>query len=395
MNTSSSPSGAFVPGARAQREPTGRGVLDGLRLAVKDLIDVGGTLTTCGNPEWAASHAVPAQDAPCVAALRAAGARIVGKTVTDELAFSLEGENTFHGTPRNPAAPDRLPGGSSSGSAVAVAGREADLALGTDTGGSVRVPASFCGVHAMRPTHGRISLMGVLPFAESYDTVGWFARDAALLREAGHLLLGTQRRADAKPLRLCVAEDALALAEPAVAQALRAWAQAKGITTRRQAFVRPWREVQEAYSLLQGLEIRAALGPWIRERQPVFGPAIAPRFAGALALDPTLEAPWREWRAQLKNELVERLGPDEAWLMPAAPGVALPLNASGEQRGAFYERALALGALAGHAGLPQIVLPLLQVDGLPVGVSFIAGPGQDERLLDLAVALTSTNGSAP
>lgn len=390
MHASSSPSGAFVPGPRAQREPTGTGVLDGVRVAVKDLIDVGGTASTCGNPDWAASHAVPTQNAPCVAALLAAGARVVGKTVTDELAFSLEGENAFHGTPRNPAAPDRLPGGSSSGSAVAVASAETDLALGTDTGGSVRVPASFCGVHAMRPTHGRISLAGVLPFAESYDTVGWFARDAALLRAAGHVLLGTRCHVETRPLRLCVAEDALALAEPEVAQALRAWAQAKGITEKRQAFVRPWCEVQEAYSVLQGLEIRAALGPWIRERWPTFGPAIAPRFAGALALDPTLEAPWRRWREEMRRELVARIGPDEAWLLPAAPGVALPLNASGEQRGAFYERALALGALAGHAGLPQIVLPLLQVEGLPVGVSFIAGPGQDESLLDLALALSPT-----
>jgi len=390
MNASSSPSGAFVPGPRALREPTGTGVLDGLRVAVKDLIDVAGTPTSCGNPDWAASHAVPTQDAACVAMLRAAGACIVGKTVTDELAFSLEGENAFHGTPRNPAAPDRLPGGSSSGSAVAVAGGEADLALGTDTGGSVRVPASFCGVHAMRPTHGRISLTGVLPFAESYDTVGWFARDATLLRTAGHVLLGTRRHADAQPLRLCMAEDALALAEPAVAQALRAWAQANGITEKRQAFVRPWREVQEAYSVLQGLEICAALGPWICERRPTFGPAIAPRFAGALALDPTLDAPWRRWREEMRRELVAKLGPDEAWLLPAAPGVALPLEASGEQRGAFYERALALGALAGHAGLPQIVLPLLQVHGLPVGLSFIAGPGQDERLLNLALALSPT-----
>ncbi|MBI2746265.1 MAG: amidase [Burkholderiales bacterium] len=390
MNASSSLSGAFVPGPRALREPTGTGVLDGLRVAVKDLIDVAGSASTCGNPDWAASHAVPTQDAACVAMLRAAGARIVGKTVTDELAFSLEGENAFHGTPRNPAAPERLPGGSSSGSAVAVAGHEADLALGTDTGGSVRVPASFCGVHAMRPTHGRISLTGVLPFAESYDTVGWFARDATLLRAAGHVLLGTRRHADAQPLRLCMAEDALALAEPAVAQALRAWAQANGITEKRQAFVRPWREVQEAYSVLQGLEICAALGPWIRERRPTFGPAIAPRFAGALALDPTLDATWRRWREEMRRELVAKLGPDEAWLLPAAPGLALPLEASGEQRGAFYERALALGALAGHAGLPQIVLPLLQVHGLPVGLSFIAGPGQDERLLNLALALSPT-----
>ena len=395
MNASSPPSGAFVPGPRALREPSGAGVLDGLRLAVKDLIDVGGTPTTCGNPDWAASHAIPTQDAPCVAMLRAAGARIVGKTVTDELAFSLGGEHAFHGTPRNPAAPDRLPGGSSSGSAAAVAWREADLALGTDTGGSVRVPASFCGVHAMRPTHGRISLAGVLPFAESYDTVGWFARDAALLRKAGEVLLGTQGQADAPPLRLCMAEDALALTEPAVAQALRAWAQTKGITATREAFVRPWRETQEAYSVLQGLEICAALGPWIRERRPTFGPAIASRFEVALALDPIMEAPWRYWRDEMTRELVQRIGPDEAWLLPAAPGVALPLNASGEQRGAFYERALALGALAGHAGLPQIVLPLLQVEGLPVGVSFIAGPGQDERLLDLAVALTPTHGRMP
>lgn len=390
MNASSFPSGAFVPGPRALHEPTGTGVLDGLRVAVKDLIDVGGSASTCGNPDWAASHAVPTQDAPCVAMLRAEGARVVGKTVTDELAFSLEGENAFHGTPRNPAAPDRLPGGSSSGSAVAVAGGEADLALGTDTGGSVRVPASFCGVHAMRPTHGRIALAGVLPFAESYDTVGWFARDATLLRAAGHVLLGPQGPAETRPLRLCIAEDALALADPEVAQALRAWAQAKGITEKRQAFVRPWREVQEAYSVLQGLEICAALGPWIRERRPTFGPAIAPRFAGALALDPTLDATWRRWREEMRRELVAKLGPDEAWLLPAAPGVALPLEASGEQRGAFYERALALGALAGHAGLPQIVLPLLQVQGLPVGLSFIAGPGQDERLLDLALALSPT-----
>lgn len=390
MAASSSPCGAFVPGPRALRDPTGSGVLDGLRVAVKDLIDVGGTPTTCGNPDWATGHSVPTQDAPCVEALRAAGARIVGKTVTDELAFSLEGENAFHGTPRNPAAPDRLPGGSSSGSAVAVASAAAELAMGTDTGGSVRVPASFCGVHAMRPTHGRISLAGVLPFAESYDTVGWFARDAALLRTVGHVLLGTQRHVETPPLRLYVADDALDLADPGVAQALRAWAEAKGITASRQAFMRPWHEALEAYNVLQGLEIRAALGPWIRERRPTFGPAIAPRFAGALALDPAQEAPRRRWREAKKRELVANLGPDEAWLLPAAPGAALPLTASGEQRRAFYERALALGSVAGHAGLPQIVLPLLQVQGLPVGISFIAGPGQDERLLDLAVALSPT-----
>lgn len=380
-------SGAFVPGPVCERPASGRGVLDGQGLAVKDLIDIAGAITGGGNPDWAASHAPATADAPCVAALRAAGAHIVGKTISDELAFSLEGENAHHGTPRHPLDPARLPGGSSSGSAAAVAWGAADLALGTDTGGSVRVPASFCGVYAMRPTHGRIPLTGVLPFAPSYDTVGWFTHDAGLLRTAGQVLLGTAQTAG-EPLRLCIASDALALAEVPVRKALLAWAAQHGIHTERSAYGgSDWRDWLEGYATLQGLEIQQELGAWIREHRPVFGPAIAPRFEGALALDPALWPRWQNWREHAVQELLERLGPDEAWLVPAAPCPALPRRASGAERGAFYERALALGALAGHAGLPQVVLPLTRVDGLPLGVSFIAARGNDERLLDLAVQL--------
>ena len=144
MNAASCGNGAFVPGPLCERAPAGQGVLDGVRLAVKDLIDVAGVVTGGGNPDWQASHAAAAHDAASVAALRAAGARVVGKTITDELAFSLEGDNAFHGIPRHPVDPACLPGGSSSGSAVAVAWGDADVALGTDTGGSVRVPAAFC-----------------------------------------------------------------------------------------------------------------------------------------------------------------------------------------------------------------------------------------------------------
>jgi amidase len=389
-------SGAFVPGPRTECAPTGHGPLDGVRLAVKDLIDVGGAVTGGGNPDWASSHTEARADAPCVAALRAAGARVVGKTVTDELAFSLEGENAFFGTPVHPLDPERLPGGSSSGSAVAVAWGEADLALGTDTGGSVRVPASFCGLFALRPTHGRIPLDGVLPFAPSLDTVGWFARDAALLRSAGQVLLGrgtpTQR---GRPLKLCIASDALDLASSPVRAALRSWAAQAGIHEERCTFgndgahgAHSWREWLTAYATLQGLEIRTQLGPWIRARRPHFGPTIAPRFAGALALDEGLLPRWRDWRMAEAQALRERLGPDEAWLLPAAPTVALHRASGAEERGSFYEHALALGALAGLAGLPQLVLPLCQAEGLPVGLSFISAPGNDERLLDLAVALS-------
>lgn len=374
--------GAFVPGRRCRREATGDGPLQGLRLAVKDLIDVAGEVTGGGNPDWASGQAPALSDAPAVVSLRADGAILVGKTVTDELAFSLEGENHFYGTPRNPNAPGCLPGGSSSGSAVAVAAGLADLALGTDTGGSVRIPASFCGVYGMRPSHGRISLQGAIPFAPSYDTIGWFAADAATLERAGQALFASQPR-PVRALELRIASDAFELADPACSTAVLQWADRLSATVQVQAFEGDWRDWLQAYAVLQGLEIQASLGKWIARRQPGFGPAIAARFAGAVALDPREGDRWLAWRAAQTRRLHAALD-GVAWLLPSAPCTALALNAGTGQRGTFYERALALGSLAGHAGLPQVSLPLARAGGLPVGVSLLAGPGEDESLLALA-----------
>src|SRR5215471_15571364 len=182
MNITVEQSGAFVE--EFELPPTGDGPLAGLRFAVKDLIDIGGRKTGCGNPSWRDTHPPARSHAECVEQLLAAGARCVGKTVSDEVAFSLIGENHFYGTPLNPRAPDRVPGGSSSGSASAVACRLADFALGTDTGGSVRVPASNCGVWGLRPSHDSISVAGVMPFAPTFDTVGIHARSADILGNA-------------------------------------------------------------------------------------------------------------------------------------------------------------------------------------------------------------------
>ncbi len=384
----------FVPGPRCERAATGSGVLDGMRLAVKDLIDVAAAHTGGGNPDWLASHGVADADAPAVALLRANGARVVGKTITDELAFSLEGDNAWYGAPRHPTDPERLTGGSSSGSAAAVAWNEADIALGTDTGGSVRVPASFCGVFAMRATHGRISLDGVVPFAPSYDTVGWFARDAQRLRAAGRVLLQSRVTQTQRPLKLRIAHDTLELADAPVRDALIDWCARAGIEQRVDVFDGDWHEWVNTYATLQGLEIRQQLGPWIRARKPAFGPSIAPRFEQALALDPALFEIWNAWRTRARHSLATRLAPGEAWLIPAAPCVALQRNASGDELGLFYQRALALGSIAGHAGLPQITMPLASANSLPVAVSFIAAAGQDEQLLDLAVALTHNRSNA-
>src|SRR3954465_11916524 len=184
-------SGAFIE--KFTLPPTNDGPLRGLRFAVKDLIDVAGHPTGCGNPTWLATHPPAIPSAVCVAQLLAAGAQCEGKTITDEFAFSLLGENYHYGTPLNPAAPNRVTGGSSNGSASAVACGIVDFALGTDTGGSVRVPASNCGIWGWRPSHGFISVAGVMPFSPTLDTVGVFARTAELLQRIATVLLAADQ----------------------------------------------------------------------------------------------------------------------------------------------------------------------------------------------------------
>ena len=384
--------GAFVPGPRREHAPTGHGPLDGLRLAVKDLIDVQGEVTGGGNPDWAASQTPALRHSPAVAACLAAGATLVGKTITDELAFSLEGENAHHGTPLNPRAPDRLPGGSSSGSASAVAGDAADIALGTDTGGSVRIPASFCGLFGMRPSHGRISLAGVVPFAPSLDTVGWFARDAATLRRAGQVLLGGSTDDDTAALPLVMLDEAWALADAEVRDALSPLTPAWCIAHRNDVFDAPMSDWLRAYQVLQAAEIREHLGPWLQARQPRFGPAIAPRFASVFSFDEAETARWRRWRTRQSHRLHALLAREpQVWALPTSPTAPLRRDASGEQRGDFYQHTLALCALAGLAGLPQITLPVATLpDGTPIGLSLIGAPGTDLPLLDLAVRLTTS-----
>lgn len=378
----------FVAGPRAIMAPAGRGPLDGTTFAVKDLIDVAGTVTGGGNPGWAAGRPPAARSAPVVDLLLAAGARLAGKTVTDELAFSLEGDNHHYGTPPNPAAPDHLPGGSSSGSASVTAAGLVDFALGTDTGGSVRIPASFCGLYAMRPTHDRIPLDGVVPFAPGYDTIGWFARDPAMLARVGAVLLGPEDDGDIT--RLLVATDAFALADADLADALRTVLPPAAEVTVFDGNPADWRE---AYRVLQGAEIRHSLGAWIDAQRPGFGPAIAPRFADAATITTADVARWRPWRDRVTAHLAALLPADTALLLPTSPVPALPLAAGPDVIGDFYARTLTLTAVAGHAGLPQVTWPAARIGGRPVGLSLVGPAGRDRALLRMMETLV--NGSRP
>jgi amidase len=374
--------GAFIPGPRCIREPTGRGRLSGLTFVVKDLIDVAGCPTGGGNPHWLATHPPAATSAPAVDALLAAGARLVGKTVTDELAFSLEGENAHYGTPINPACPDRLPGGSSSGSAVAVAGGLADFGLGTDTGGSVRVPASFTGIYGYRPTHGRVSTTGVVAFAPSYDTIGWFARGADVLRRVGEVLLDPG--SDAFLHRLVRAGDAFALAHPDGRSLLEARAHDWGAREEITVFDDAIGEWLECYRVLQGAEIWEQLGPWINAEKPAFGPSIAPRFADAATIQPSAVKRYRALRETLTDRLRALIPEKTGLVIPTTPGPAPARSASSAEISSFYQVALPLNAIAGHAGLPQVTIPVAHTHGYPLGLSIVGAYGSDHALLGFA-----------
>jgi amidase len=371
------------------------GPLSGLTFAVKDVFAIEGVTACCGNPTWLATHAPATRTAGPVVRLLTAGARLAGLTVTDELALSLTGENHHYGAPVNPRAPSRVAGGSSSGSAAAVAAGLVDFALGTDTGGSVRVPASHCGVLGFRPSHRAVSTDGVWPLAPRFDTVSWFARDAGVLAGVGAVLL--EAGADAPgplPRHLLLPSDVEPVMDPGAATAFARGAAALASRLGRSLSEiavsdqrAPFSSWTAIYLALQNLEAASVHRSWIERERPRFGSLIARRFDRVLDATAAGAALAEAQRRDLVDRLQSLLD-GETWLVwPSAPGAAplrgLPDDTVDEVTG----RALTLGALASLAGLPQVSLPLAEVDGCPLGVSLVARRGADRALLAAAVTI--------
>jgi amidase len=380
------PLNAFCPHSTARLQGAPAGPLAGLTFAAKDLFDIKGHVTGAGNPDWLALHPPAAGTAPVVQALVDAGADMVGKTHTDELSRGIFGENAHYGTPINPMAAGRVPGGSSSGSAAAVAGGLVDFALGTDTGGSVRIPASFCGIFGIRPTHGRLSLEGVVGQAPSFDTVGWFARDAHLLGRIGEVLLGADVARAPRPRHAIVATDAFAIVEPATAAALkpaveRIAALVGSSEERALSQTVPLADWFAHQRAVQGREAWATFGDWIDRHNPRFAFEISDNFLRGMRIEDTALAAAREFQKKRRAELMPMLASDTIVLFPTAP---FPAPLLGQRRSAMWAQRTAtstLTAIAGTLGAPQLSLPLAVVDGFPVGLSILARPGGDDMLL--------------
>jgi len=385
------PAFAFLPYPAAAVPNAPGGPLAGLTLGVKDLFDVAGYPTGGGSPHVLAMSGIKTRTAPVVQRLLDAGARFVGKTHTDELAFSLNGKNAHFGTPVNGAAPDRVPGGSSSGSASAVSNHLCDIALGSDTGGSVRAPASHCGLFGIRPTQDRVSLEGCLPLAVSFDTPGFFARDGKTFLRAAEVFFGP----DPEPLpenpRLLLATEAFAGLQAEVRGALASVVKAVEARLGQAEMVEVAPEGVEtlywALRYLQGREAWEADGPLIERYRPPLGPGVADRFAFAKTVTDAQVAESEEVRARFRARLTGLLGRDGVLLLPTMPDIAPLLSDSEEDLNLYRNNAINLLCLAGLSGVPQVTMPLASRLGAPLGLSLLGPAGSDLSLVRLAAGL--------
>lgn len=369
------------------------GALSGLTFAVKDNIDVAGTETTSSNPAWSRTHPPVTRNAPVVEALLDAGATFIGKAVADELAFGIDGVNVHYGVPHNPAAPGHVPGGSSSGSASAVAAGLCDFALGTDTGGSIRVPASYCGLFGLRPTWAAVSVDGVVPLAPIFDTVGWLAPDVATMSRVTDVLLGGQH-VDSGPrddVALVPLTEAFDFAEAPIADALMAATRERfpGRVKQPRAVGVDLGGLSQVRAVLQQYETWQCLGDWVQKNMEFLGPVVRARFLASASVTRSEYDEACQRRESLRNSFQSALGEGEIFCLPATPTTAPRIGA--EIADSLRQRILAMNAVAGIWGAPALSIPLTTFDGHPVGLCLVGPPGADRDLVSCAASVVSRN----
>ncbi|MDO8902988.1 amidase [Hydrogenophaga sp.] len=382
------PAHAFMPYPAVPVPHAATGSLAGLSFGVKDLFHINGYPTSGGQPLLLALLGVQNRTAPTVQRLLEAGARFAGKTVTDELAFSMNGQNAHFGSPINGAAPDRIAGGSSSGSAAAVSNKLCDFALGTDTGGSVRAPASHCGLVGLRPTHGRVSLRDVLDLSPSLDTCGWFTRDVPTFARVADVLLGEDERPLHETVRVMAPADLWALATTEAKKALapaRARIEAVlGKAGRAQVVLDDLDAMYWNFRYIQGHEAWQTDGSFIRRFSPPLGPGVAQRFAWSADVTDAQAADGRAFRDRFRAHLAKLLGSDGVLVLPTMPDIAPRLSEPESALEDYRNRAIRLLCVAGLSGFPQLSLPLVQRNGAPLGISLLGPAGSDRSLIRLA-----------
>jgi amidase len=385
--------GAWVPHGKFIIDGSSHGRLKSLRFAVKDVFDVAGDVTGFGNPTWYDNQQAPLLTSPVVQSLLDSGATLCGKLICDEMTYSLNGDNRHYGTPLNSKAPDCVPGGSSSGSAAAVAAGIVDFALGTDTGGSVRVPASFCGVWGLRTTHGAIPVAGVIPLQPAFDTVAWFASQADVFERVGEVLLpATQHTFEHIPHFADLWQLADPELHPGLLEVQAQLSHSLGCRATSRDLLPPEQTLEDwrmAYHVVSARQAWLAHGHWITQHQPALAPAIAKRFAFAATVTPAQAAEAQSKLTAIRTRVRALIGETGIAVLPSSAGTAPLLTADAASVDDVRMRTMRITCVAGIAGLPQISIPLQTETGKPYGISLLGPAGSDLALLRIAIKLAA------
>ncbi|ABM04158.1 Amidase [Psychromonas ingrahamii 37] len=371
--------------------PISEGLLSGYTFVFKDLFDVKGYVTGAGNPTWLETHNMAEQTSPLILALLSQGANCVGRVQSDELAYSLNGQNIHYGTPVNPIAPNCLPGGSSSGSAVAVASKDADFSIGTDTGGSVRVPASYCGLYGLRPTLAKFNLEHCFELAKSFDTAGIFTRDLDLMHKVFEVLNGAPVKGESAQTLYLDKTLAAQLSDQRLKR-LQVCCIEAGITLLNGDFLAKYHLSLEAISLLfrtvQGYEIIAKHREWLAEFGHSLEPSIYQRveWSRTISAEQYTQAKKRQtdFRLQLTVLLQQQGG---LWLVPTTPSGPPSLSLAGDQLAKYRSNLMGLTSIAGLSGFPQLHLPIKGLEEGPCGISLLGLPDSEGDLFATAQQL--------
>lgn len=365
--------------------------LSGLTVAIKDMFDIAGERVSGGSPSWLAYQQPAQRNSSVVDLLLSAGATIIGKTICDEFFYSVTGINHHYGTPLNPRAPGCIPGGSSSGSASAASAGSCDFSIGSDTGGSVRVPAALCGTYGIRVTHGRINLSGAMRMAPSFDAGGWFSAVPGVFSRVGQVLLENHRQNLKTIKRFKVASDLFSIAQAEVSSICLTFLE--GISNQLNLVDRveiagpaidSWRE---NFRLVQAFEVWQTFGSFIEEHKPQMGPGVFERMMDAKKISENQAVHARGELSLVRSRMDDLTSDNTVLVFPTCPVMAPSNQSSPDDLNEYRIRTMRMICPASISGLPQVTIPIGTVRGAPVGLSFLGWRGGDEELLHLARTL--------
>lgn len=385
--------------------------LTGLSFAVSDLFDIDGFVTGFGNPDWARTHEAASQTSPVVSTLVDGGATCIGKTAVDEMAFGISGENNHFDTPTNPVSPARVPGGSSSGAAVAVAANLVDFSLGVDTVGGVRLPAGYCGALGFRPSHGSVPHLGIIPISASLDTVGWFATDPNVLRRVGHVLLQVPFAVQRNPRSIIIANDCFQLLNIPVDRVTQVVIKSTEKLFGRQVLKHEniGDYIGSSVPSLKSFHSKKSNGEvkssslrllanvmlsvrrhefkhnhyeWINSVKPTLDSLISAEVHERLDMEDKEIETCHAVRNEMRSALNTLLKDDGILVIPTVARPPPKLGAKELSSEDYLTSAFTLTSLASLSGCCQVAVPLGFYEKSPVSISFIARHGGDRFLLD-------------